>query len=87
MRVVPVTPAERAAALSARIHRRFNHEGNTMDAADFDGIDYVEEAAFWRSFNGARLEWLSDLVPFAASFIRLGAELRAIALGNREGAR
>lgn len=78
----PVTPAERAAALAARIHREINREG-VMQRIDFDGLaDASDVCFFWHGFDFGDGSLLRN-TPFA----RLGAELRAIALGNREGAK
>jgi len=81
------TPADRAAALSARIHRRFNHEGNVMNRVDFDGLEPGEENLFWRAFDGEDFQWLFDVAPFVAPMARLGRELRDIVAGNREAPR
>lgn len=73
---------ERAALLSARIHRRFNREGNVMDRRDFEGIGPHEDAAFWFGFAGNGGIWFGDNED-PSVFSRLGTELRAIVLGNR----
>jgi len=78
------TPAERAAQLSARIHRGLNHGGIASDNDTWTLFEFGEFREGWDSFHYYGSPPFSfDDRPFA----RLGAELRAIVLGNREGRR
>lgn len=82
--VLTGTPAERAAALSALLHRELRAGG--LHAPDVSGkypgfLNSEENRAFLDGCLGfAR-------VTSKRTFARLGAELRAIVLGNREGRR
>lgn len=71
------TPAERAALLSARIHREIN-EGRKWTLL----LSAIEPDDSDKLCGG----YCADGV-YRNPFARLGAELRAIALGNRGGAR
>lgn len=77
------TPAERAAALSARIHRnlRKSPDGGWSRVDHLWSEDEALEFALGWWCDGPDLDGhLTSSLPFA----RLGAELRAIALGNRK---
>lgn len=76
------TPAERAAMLSARIHRRINDGGRP---SMFDGEFWKDE--FPQERAAAAHGFLDMAGDEEEPFYRLGAELRAIVLGNREGRR
>lgn len=75
------TAAERAAALSARIHRWINAgkppSAWLLGAENLDG----EIMRFQLAMDGRT--GLVDAITHGCPFARLGAELRAIALGNR----
>lgn len=71
------TPAERAALLSARIHREIN-AGLTAMAATAGFCASAEANRFYFALNGTKAP-----VKRSCPFYRLGAELRTIAIGNR----
>lgn len=69
------TSSERAAVLSARIHRAINREGRMDWTAEF-------EQATGEEFYWFCIGWNRGLT-LDRPHIRLGAELHAIVLGNR----
>jgi len=78
------TPAERAAELSARIHRETNAGLDWRRwATDLDFSDIVSPDEFDSLL--AMIDYPLDGDVGVTAFARLGAELRTIALGNRGG--
>jgi hypothetical protein len=80
--------AARAAVLSARIHREVNAGRLSVAIGLSKIVDMIEGPEQWadetlllRGYDGTDSPLSHD------SFVRLGAELRAIIVGNREGAR